>query len=516
MKRPVSIISASFIICLVMSSALHATRLYQESGIIPNHSVEYVRTQSRSASISSDAAYYNPAGLVFMEKTGLSIMFCSQTYNVRKEHTLDYYAIKVGSNPIVRTFHSRDGFTGSLPDNYYAETVAPILPDFCAIYRDRTAGHDWAVFLHCGVMQAANGMYFPRGLAVMDWGNLASRESQLAMTDPETSTDVFNAFTRSQEATRTEYFIGGTLGGVYKFLEWMSASLGVKYIYFTGNMNIQVKDATFIVNNVVDNASTNDWNIDTDYNGHGASVSLGMHFQPLKPLNIGFKFEYFTPVEMVKKTNHFEVNPLLEASGSLNIFKDGSSGDEMTYAGGKGSKTFTMQYPIYFNLGISYNILKTLKVMASGEITIHKGRDMDEREKDYDPVGYRAGAGLEWWFLKNVCVSVGYSFNDFGIKEDMRNEADPLLPSHTIGFGFGFTISERFDLNLGASYEYFMHKETYTTEYTYVTEPTYHYVNKSFDEYRISVAIGLTYRFLGASLEDNNNEGEKKKMDLKS
>jgi len=166
-----------------------------------------------------------------------------------------------------------------------------------------------------------------------------------------------------------------------------------------------------------------------------------------------------------------------------------------------------------FNLGVSYNILKNLKAEISGELSLMRIRDMEGREKDYKDVGYRLGGCLEWWFMKNVCISLGYSYNDFGIKESKRNEADPLLPSHTFGGGLGFMISDRFDVNLGASYELMTSKETYTTEYTYVTDPTYHYLHKTFDEYRISVALGLTYRFLGSS--GNEEPEKKKKMDMK-
>lgn len=505
---------AFFIVSLIIlpMDVLHATRLYQESGVIPNHSAEYVRTLNRNASTSADAAYYNPAGLAFMGKSGLSVMFSSQTYNVRKEHTMDYYAIKVGNYNAVQTFHDRNSFTGELPDYYYAETVAPVLPDLCIVYSDRTKGHDWAVYFHIGVMQASNGMCFPRGLAAIDWGNLAAKESQLAMNEAEASTQVFNSFSSDAKATRTEYFIGSAVGGVYRILEWMSASMGVRYINYSGNMNIKVKNITYEIDNVVEKDPENEWNIDTDYSGHGASMALGFHFKPASSLNIGFKYEYFTPVKMTKKTNHFHVNPLLETSGSLNIFKDGSAGKDMTYTSGNGESTFMMQYPMQFNLGISYNILKNLKIETSGEITLQSLRRMDGRQKDYNTIGYRVGAAIEWWFIKNICVSAGYSYNNFGIKENCRDEADPLLPSHTMGGGFGFVINDRFDVNIGASYEYCMHMETYTTEYTYVTDPTYHYLHKTFDEYRISVALGLTYRFFGSPAEDEDNSKKKKRF----
>jgi len=485
---------------------LSASRLYQESGIIPNHSVEYVRTLNRSASIDADAAFYNPAGLAFMENTGLSVMFSSQTYNVRKEHTMDYYSIELEPFVPVQTFHTRSGFTGGLPDYYYAETVAPVLPDLCVVYNTK----EWAAYFHVGVMQAANGMYFPNGLAVIDWGNLATIESQLAMTDPDVNTNVLESFSSDADATRTEYFIGGTLGAAYRVLDWMSVSLGGRYIRYSGRMEINVRDVAYVVDGTYDKDPDKEWDIDTSYSGNGGSVCLGLHFNPISDLHIGFKSEYFTPVKMTKKTNTFKVNPLIETSGSLNLFKDGTPGEDMVYTGGNGDSTFMMQYPMQFNLGVSYFILKSLKVEVSGELTLRNLRDMDGREDDYKTFGYRYGGAVEWWFMKNACISAGYSYNDFGIKDDKRNEADPLLPSHTIGAGMGFVISDRFDFNVGASYEYFPSKGVYSTEYTNVSAPTYHYLYKTFDEKRIAIAVGLTYRFLGSSADGSESEAMKK------
>jgi hypothetical protein len=102
--RKIIVPAMCLVLFFIVVEQAQATRLYQESGIFPNRSAEYVRTQNRSASISVDAAYYNPAGLAFMEKTGLSLMYSNQTYVVRKEHTLDYYAIQAGDYEPVQTF----------------------------------------------------------------------------------------------------------------------------------------------------------------------------------------------------------------------------------------------------------------------------------------------------------------------------------------------------------------------------------------------------------------------------
>ncbi len=489
-----SVMSILVILCFACIQKLYATRLYQERGIYPNQSSEYVRTLNRSASTEADAAFYNPAGLAFMEGNGLYIMYSSQTYYARKEHTMDYYAIKLDNADFVQTWHTRDDFTGGLPDFYYAETVAPVLPDFDIIYKDQ----NWVMYLDISVLQAANGMYFPNGAAVIDWGNLATKETELAMAQ----TDIFNAYHSDSSATRTEYFLGATFGGVYKLKDWLSLAAGLRYIYGTGNMTIENENVSYTINNVTTKDPESEWHISTDYFGSGFSLILGLHARLSEKLDLGFKIETHTPMTMEKNTVEFDAASLIEASGSLNDFKDGSPSSQMEYSTGNGKSSFTMQYPTQLNFGISYKFLTNLRAESSLEITLRNNRDMDGREEDYKEYGYSAGACVEWGFMKNVVGSLGYLYTDFGIKDDKRNETDMLLPNHTFGFGLGMALSNRLDLSLGWFFQTYERKGVYSTEFTDVTEPTYHAIYKEFYEKRFSVAIGFTYQFEGPSGQD--------------
>ncbi len=515
MKKRNYITFSIILLFLFLSGTAMANRLIQERGIYPNQSAEYVRTLNRSASTDADAAFYNPAGLAYIGETGLYVMFSGQTYYAKKTHTMDYYAIKLGDKPTEMTYHTKEDFTGNMPDEYFAETTAPILPDLDIIFKGKTDGHEWAAYFDLSVLQAAPNMNFPLGLAVIDWGNLAEQESVLFDTG-----QVFEAYNADAKAVRTEYLIGGTLGGAYKVTKWFSVALGGRYIYAMGNMNIQVDNISYTVDGTT-SFGTN-WLVDTDYKGHGGSVIAGIHFKfeeapdnfPkwLRPFDIGFKIEYHTPITMKKTTNNFVVPGTVEASGSLNLFKDGTPSDDMVYEAGNGESEFTFQYPTQFNLGISYKILKNLKVETSTEITLRKARDLSGEEDDYKPIGFKIGLCVEWGFMKNVVGSVGYLYNDFGIKEELRDEADMMLPSHAFGGGISVSISERLNFTIGAYIEMYVPNSTYSTEYTNVTAPTYHYISKDFKENRYSVGWGVTYRFLGGSPVELGNQ--KKNMDL--
>ncbi|MCP4136848.1 MAG: hypothetical protein GY754_38110 [bacterium] len=507
LKRILVISMMLFAFAVITETGLDASRLHQEDGIYPNHSVEYVRTLNRNASTDVDAAFYNPAGLAFLSEKGLYVMVSSQTYYAKRAHTMDYYAIKYDTKDYMQTFHSRDTFKGGLPDEYSAELVAPSLPDINIVYKEKK----WAAFFDFSIMQAATNMTFDQGLAIMDWGNLATKETELA----DTETDIFNSVQRDAQAVRNELYLGFTVGGTYRLFKWLSTSLGVRYINAKGNMLITMKDISYTVNSTQTYMSDDqEWNIDTDTAGHGFGFIIGTHFKPgrvLKPLqglDIGLRYEFYAPMALTKTTNHFQVPSTLEMSGSLDVFKDGTAGPgEITYTTGNGVSDLKVTYPQQISLGASYYVLKDLKAEASGEITLRNLRDLDGREDDYN-LGYRVGGCLEYAIIPEIKMSAGYLYNDFGIKPEKRDEADSLLTSHSVSFGFGFKVNGRLNVSIGAFYMFYQSETVRTTEYTDVTYPTYHALEKSFDETRFSVGFGLTYRFLGTESGSKSSDGE--------
>jgi long-chain fatty acid transport protein len=495
--------------------SLTASRLHQEDGIFPNHSAEYVRTLNRNASTEADAAFYNPAGLAFLKGNGLHVMFSSQTYYARKEHSMDYYAIKYDTDPYVQTFHTRSDFESRLPDKYFAETTAPSLPDLDVIWK----ANRWAAYFDLSVMQAANDMTFSDGIAVMDYGNLAAQETSLAMA----VTDILQGYDRSAEAVRNEMYIGVTLGGSYRILDWLSAALGLRYINARGNMKVEVTNISFTVNNVTTYLPPeSEWDLETDTEGHGFGVIAGTHFKPgnlysfLKGLDVSLRYEYYFPMELRKTTRSFKAPSVLEASGQLDVFKDGSQGEDMTYAHGNGSETLKVTYPQSFHIGMAYTVLKNLKVETSGELTLRQYRDLGGREDDYG-FGYKAGVCVEWGFHSKIKASLGYLYNDFGIKPDKRNEADQLLSSHSIGGGLGIEVDRNITMSVGMFYMIYQPETVQYIEYTNVSAPTWHAIEKDYDERRFSVAFGITCRFLGSETSSTTGEGKKhlKKVHIK-
>jgi long-chain fatty acid transport protein len=521
MTRIICISLPHIVIFLMLAIPSFASRLNQEDGIMPNHSADYVRTLNRNASTSADAAFYNPAGLAYLEYKGLSVHFSSQTYYAKRIHTMDYYGIKFQNMPMIPTSNYLNPINGK-PKEYFAETLAPVLPGFDLVWKDDA----WAVYLDVAVTQAAPGMTFNQGLAVIDWGLLAPFETTYASTGG-VSNKIMGMW-RDSKAVRTEYYISGTVGGAYRIREWVSTALGIRYLYASGNQNITVKYAGIATQTAsgFDVNATRPWLIDTDVKGHGCGIIAGFHFRPVGILDIGLKYEYYPPMVLKKKTNKFFAPGVVASSGNLNIFLDGIKPlilEELYDPAGFDIKKMTPQnlvkfrkevkpelkvtYPQSIALGASVKIWKGIRAEVSGEIQLRHLRDLDGREDDFKDIGYRVGGCLEWNFLPKATVSAGYVFNDFGVKPNARNEVDPLLKSHSIGGGFMFNVTDWLDVTVGGMYMLYQKEKVYSIDYTNVTGPTFHAIGKEFDEKRMSIAIGFTVKLFGAAPEKKEDDG---------
>lgn len=544
--------------CFAYQAQLMATELNAEDGIFPSHSTEYVRTLNRNASTDADAAFYNPAGLAMMDKTGLYINFSNQTLHKKRTSTMDFYAIDVsydagimGSdelgiqatdniNPDFYTNFSRGGLESNT--DYFAEVYGPAMPDLNIIYKAQR----WAAYLSLGIMQAAPEFTFGRGLATSDMATMAVAE-QLADVNhdlldiPGLGTARFTRMTyETNMVVRTEYYVGGTIGAAYRIFDMLSASAGFRYIYYMGQQTIDITgvkgDFTTSLGGTMSNTlyddMYNDWHLDTTYKGQSYGIILGTDFMPFKSLNIGVRYEYYLPAELKKKTNRFEVNPLLEQTGALDIFKDGSANPDFNdgagYSHGNGTSTLKVTYPQSISMGISYQLFKSLRLEVGGDVYLKDKVDLDGAEKDFN-TAYRVGGCVEYSINDSMVASLGYSYNDTGIKPGCRNEVDPLLLNHSIGTGIGIQVNDRLDFNMGLMYIYYVTAKVDATQDANATmtgvpiagsvdTQSTCYFTKELAETTFMVSFGATYRIGGGDSsfkDDKEDDVKSEKKDKK-
>jgi len=368
-------------------------------------------------------------------------------------------------------------------------------------------------------MQAAPRVVFPKSLAQVDFGMLATGELLAMAADPDSP---FTEYTyESNIATRTEYFIGNTVGASYKILNFLSASVATRFIYGYGNQNIKVNNPRLIINDAA--MDLGNWDIDVDYEGYGLGIIAGINVNPFNKLIIGLRYEYYFPMILKKNTQSFEVNPILEATGQLNIFKDGTPDPDFNsgsgYLAGNGKKEFKGTYPQSASIGIAYYIIDNLRCEIDSDVYLRKYVDLDGRENDYD-IGYRIGGSLEYAITSPIVLSAGYSYYDPGIKKDKRNEIDPLLQSHSIGGGIKFILNDSLVLNIGGFYTIYkkekVHQEIIIQQESLLPDTrVINYVSKELDEITFSIGMGLTYRFKTGTLSQDTESTDQPVLKLK-
>jgi len=568
MKEIKKIIIASLVAGATLfhgADRLMATELNQEDGIFPWHSTEYVRTLNRNASTDADAAFYNPAGLAFMKATGLYINFSNSILHKKKMHTLDYYKITVEGtqNDLLHNNEHYDNFTDSDetataysspdfhtnmprggiddPTSRYVEIFSPVLPDINIIYK----ANSWAAFFSIGVMQAAPEVTFARGLATTDLGIMVVAEQFNAVANQTAGgSELLYVTWETNQIVRNEMFIAGTAGFAYRIMDALSASAALRYIHYTGGQKLEITGvrAGFdndykILGTSVGNipqglwdAREEDWDVETTYTGQSFGLILGTDFRPLKDLNIGVRYEYYLPAELKKKNVSFVVNPLIEATGQLDIFKDGS--DNAAYTNTNGTSILKVTYPQSLSVGVSYNIFDSLRVEVDGDAYFKNQVDRDGWEDHYG-IAYRVGGCVEYALSKQIVASLGYSYNNTGVKPEWRTEVDQLLFNHTVGTGVGIMVNDRLTMNLGLCYIYFVKAKVDSSMHTYteidvpvtiwgistsshITTDSTSYFTRELAEETMLVSFSATYRLGGGDsaqggfVDDKDDDVKKK------
>ncbi|OHD71934.1 MAG: hypothetical protein A2W19_02065 [Spirochaetes bacterium RBG_16_49_21] len=491
---------------------------------MPGHSAEYVRTQSRNASTDADAVFYNPAGLAFMGKNGLSIMISSQSMYLNKKISFNLWGHQ-GTD----IFNNAPPWSLSpvnsrymIPETYPSSQLFPILPDLDIIYKRK----NWAVFSYFAMLQLP-GLTYNQGLPSLDLALISFNEVLATILSQQLANVV-----RASSIKRKEMHLSGTIGGSYAFTGWMSQSLAFRYINI--NANTRLSQLPLDVG-ITGGTSLNSYQypllIDTDIFGNGFGIIVGFDFKPLDGLNIGTRLEYYPPMILTKRTNKFIAHPTIAQSGQLNIFcssirplvlndmvNPNNSGNILNFATmdpgllkNIGNK-FKVTYPPSVSVGLSYNILKNLRIESSADLTFPRARDLDGRQNDWEEVGYRLGQCVEWAIIPMLLVSVGYSYNDFGIKPEKRTEYNDPLTSHTMGAGCTVKAADWVDLTVGGFYSFLIPSSNRGIDFIRSTISGIQYTDSFMRDQKLSgnqygISIGITFSFSMISV-DNRKKAE--------
>lgn len=459
-----------------------------------NQSAQYVRMLSRNASMQTDAAYYNPAGLVKMQ---------------------DGFHFSLNNQSIYQSKTIENRFPLLNSAVYKGDVSVPVFPSGFAVYKkDRMA-----LSFGFGPNSGGGTAEYKNGLPSFE-----VPLSKIPLSLAQSGVDV-SAYSADLYFNGTSVFWGGQLNVSWALSEVFSGSVGMRLILagndYDGHItkvsvirdgkSVLVKDlmtglaaqasagaaafaqypasapmpdavaaqygfpsgTTFGVASATLSAKATaasagaaaaaDRYVSLKQKGTGVTPVIGLNIHPDDRLNIGLKYEFKTRLEM---TNHTDVD-------DLGVYPDGGK--------------FRNDLPAIFTAGVEYKLLDNFKLSGSFNNYFDKSANWSGKENDIEKNLYEVMLGMEYQLTEKTAVSAGVMHSETGVGRGYQTDLNFSLSSNTVAFGIQFHVNERFDLDLGGLFTVYKDGEK---EISYGELGSY---KEIYSKTNLDFSIGLTY-----------------------
>ncbi len=437
-----------------------------------NQSASYIRMLARDASLDLDAVYYNPAGLGLMED-GLYISLHNQTiFQTRK---------------IVNEFPT-------LNNGEYRGTVkAPFFPSFYAVYKLKKFAFSGG-FMFIG---GGGGATYKNGLPSFEIG-VSAIPSALTGDGIPTSDYMVDIFFEGRSV-----FTGAQFGVSYQVFDFLGAYAGARYVrasnsyqgYFR-NMVINpdhpanssggfMRASSFFeaIGDPLTAAMTANKEVDVIQTGRGFTPLIGLNYSPTKDLNIGFKFEFKTKLELQNDTRIDEtftfpdrektrqdMPAMISLGASCKVFEE---------------LTVSLGGHYYFDRQASYGKIKERTPLPDLEPTYYNNTEVIKSNF------IEAAIGIEYEVSKNAFLSIGYLRAQSGVNKKYQSDFSHSLTSNSIGVGASYEVSRRVKLNVGTLITIY---EKYANPVKYGETIEGDIINETYSRSAAVFAIGMDIR----------------------
>ena len=193
-------------------------------------------------------------------------------------------------------------------------------------------------------------------------------------------------------------------------------------------------------------ALLSDQEADVKQKGWGLTTIIGFNYSPSDDLNIGFKYESATRIELKNETAKDFTVGYTSTGLPVTMFPEG----EINRA----------DMPAMVSLGIDYQISSKLSVTTGAHYyfdkSVNYGRSLGgvavKNEDVIDNNYFEVGIGLEYALTDKFFVSGGYLNANSGVSDDYHTDLSYSLSSNTFGGGLKYALSEKMAFNLGVGY----------------------------------------------------------------
>ena len=443
-----------------------------------NQNAHSLRFFAQDADINLTSLYANPAGQAFLNKgwhISASAMTAMQSRTINT--TFPLYAFK----------------DGKATHEFKGEAFAPVVPsvDF-AYVQDK-----WSISARFGVAAGGGTCEFNNGLGSLETvastliytGVGAALPNQLAgmgvpaAAIPGMVQDIMtNKFRYNMQSSMTgkQNYFGLQIGGTYKILDNLSAYVGVRGIYATCGYVGGIENMSYSVDggqtyNSLPAPTPSNIALDCQQSGFGITPIIGIHYRPIKGLELAAKYEFKTKINLKNTTTPESV----VATSLLPLYADGNK--------------VRTDMPALLNIGAQYRPIENVKIAASWRYYFDKSATKDgyvDGQKtnmndllDSNTMEFLASA--EYKFCKWVAASFSWQNTSYGLSEANMSDTDFNLSSNSIGAGLRIYPCSFMNIDLG--YMHTFYKDRAVTDANGI--------NNLYSRTNDVVGVGLNFAF---------------------
>jgi len=419
-----------------------------------NQSISFLRQPAQNAVVSVNGAYFNPAGVGFLDE-GWHLSFGVQNIHQTREIESTYAPFALGTKNDGKATHT---FKGT--------TVVPILPTFDLAY---VANEHWFGSFHFGVMGGGGKADFPDGLG--------SFESQIAIlpfavnalaTGLGSPVTPFSSYGVDIDILGEQYYFGGQLNIGYRVNDALSFSAGLRANYITCSYDATIANITFngvaaaqalgaVLTNLGMTVDSNtaaavqamfgDRKLDCVQKGFAWTPIVGVHYKA-GDLDLAARYEFNTSIRLKNDT---------ESDAGLAQYADGKDGmaNDMGALLSLGA-SYTLFDKLHLNLGFNNFFDKQSKVY-------NPATDANDKTDLINKNAYEILGGVEYDINDKWTVSGGvqYTHFDWGADKEFISDMafNPISTSAGLGCRYNFSEKLSFDLAVFNTFYHHLLKE---------------------------------------------------------
>ncbi len=378
-----------------------------------NYHIAFDRMFARGATTEIDAAYSNPAGLVWGHE-GFQLSLNLQKPWQRR-------------NVEVQT----DNFLGQPFDKeYVGKASAPIVPAvFASYHKDK-----WAVSAMFGIVGSGGFVEYDDGVPMFNVPITALLAAKQIMP---------GSYSLDSYMKGKQYIYGGQVSFAYKFLDCLSASVGARLSYYDGYYKGHVTAVPGQqLSQVVGADPLVNLQLDCVQRAWGFAPIVGLDFHKDK-WTVAMRYEFRTKINTkndtktlsadVKGMSPQEVQALIGAK-----FASYVDGAETRY-----------DMPSLFVAAVGYEFTPRLRASVEYHYYDDKSAKMaDDRQKTLSYGTHEVLAGVEYDINKKFTISCGGQRTDYGLTDDYQQNTSFACDSYSLGCGGAWNVNDKIRLNV--------------------------------------------------------------------